>query len=186
MMPEEHGAPIAGPSRFPGALGDSTGWHGERADLSHTQTSRGDLVSLAIAPGLLYAEQGATTNEYEVSIDEDEGEDDLDTYDDGADGNEDDAFILDTNDDDSMHLVSNEGEPAILDDDVNIEATGDSPLVAPSLDRPITHSHTRASYGNSGLKMQDALRGQKRRADDDSEEDAANKKAVKKARSTLR
>ncbi|EED83119.1 predicted protein [Postia placenta Mad-698-R] len=166
-MPREDGAPVAGPSRFPGALGDSTGWHGGRADLSQTQTSCGDSVSLAIAP---------------VTIDEDEGEDDLDTYDDGADGNEDDAFILDTDDDDSMHLVSNEGESAVLDDDVSIEATGDLPLVAPPLDRPITHSHTHAFYGNSGLTMPDVSRGQKRRADEDGEEDDADERAVKKAR----
>ncbi|EED77129.1 predicted protein [Postia placenta Mad-698-R] len=182
-MPQEDGAPVAGPSRFPGALGDSTDRNGERADLSPIQTSRGDPVSLAIAPGLLYAEQGATTRRYKVSIDEDDSEEEeLDAYDDGANDNkddaynEDDAFILDTDDED------NEVESADLDDDVNFEATGDLPLVAPPLDRPITHSHTRASYGNSGLTMPDVSRGQKRRADEDGEEDDADERAVKKAR----
>ncbi|KAF9797518.1 hypothetical protein IEO21_10866 [Rhodonia placenta] len=165
-IPQEDGAPVAGPSRFPGALGDSSGRHGERPDLSPIQTSRGDPVSIAIAPGLLYAEQGASTNKYEVSNDEDEGEDDLDVYDDGAN----------TDDED------NEVESAVLDDDVNFEVTAHSPLVAPPLDRPITHSHTRASYGNSGLTMPDASRGQKRRADEDGEEDDADERAVKKAR----
>ncbi|EED85704.1 predicted protein [Postia placenta Mad-698-R] len=180
MMHEEDDVPMAGPSRFPGALSYPVGRVGGSATSFTTQLLREDgaPVSTAIAPGLLYAEQGAITTEYAVSLDEDENEEDLDTCDDGADDNEDDTSILYTNEEDNTPLASNEDESAILDDDVNIEAAADLSLVAP----PITRSHGRSACGNSTLMMPGASRGKKRRADEDGEDDEDDEKAVKKAR----
>ncbi|EED83094.1 predicted protein [Postia placenta Mad-698-R] len=189
IMPQEDDAPMAGPSRFPGALSYSVGRVGRSATSSTTQSVRVDreLVSLAIAPGLLYAEQEATTEEHTDPVHDDEDEEeDLNGYNNGVEYNsesedegegEGDTSILQRVNENNALLVSNEDQSAI-DDDVSIETAANLPLFAPPLDRPITHSKTRASCGNNGLTMPDASRGQKRRADEDGEDDEGDEKAV--------
>ncbi|EED83121.1 predicted protein [Postia placenta Mad-698-R] len=184
-----------GPSRFPGALSYSVGRVGRSATSSTTQSVREDreLVSLAIAPGLLYAEQEATTEEHTDPVHDDEDEEeDLNGYNNGVENNsesedegEGETSILQRVNDNNALLVSNEDQSAIYDDDdddVSIGTAANFPLFAPPLDRPITHSKTRASCGNNGLTMPDASRGQKRRADEDGEDDDDDEKAMKRAR----
>ncbi|EED83123.1 predicted protein [Postia placenta Mad-698-R] len=112
---------VAGPSTFPGALGHAGGTAGVDHAPPATDQSRRDHVSLAINPGLLYAEQGRFTNEYATTLDNDEWDEEDVTGSDYEEVAEDDRH--------DTSIAHDIDEPNTYgDDDVRTPSTEDGPI----------------------------------------------------------
>ncbi|OSX60972.1 hypothetical protein POSPLADRAFT_1047267 [Postia placenta MAD-698-R-SB12] len=152
---------VAGPSTFPGALEHAGGTAGVDHAPPVTDQSRRDHVSLAINPGLLYAEQGSITNEYAAILDDDgwDEEDVIESdYEEVAEDDKDDAPITHDADEpttfgeDDEHFPATEDGAIITDDERR--SVEFHPIAFP-IEGRVTRSQAALSHNASSTRPND-------------------------------